>query len=94
MPLDYDAGLPSYVLKQKYADALREIRRLKEEHKNLVERNAFLRQRPDLPVDRIPAYLRLKAENDKQARRIDLLESLLETIALAQEKRNGTGHTT
>ena len=29
---------------------------------NLVEKNAFLRQRPDLPVDRIPAYTALQTK--------------------------------
>ncbi len=61
MAINYDVEYPK--LQRKYTDALREIEKLLAHHKNLVERNAFLRQRPDLPVDRIPAYLRLQAEN-------------------------------
>lgn len=53
--------------KRKIVQALRdvankyktEIKQLKANHKNMVERNALLRQRPDLPVDRIPAHKQL-----------------------------------
>lgn len=34
--------------------------RLKADHQKLVEKNAFLLERPDLPVDRIPAYDRMR----------------------------------
>lgn len=37
----------------------KEIKRLKGENRALKIKNEFLRQRPDLPVDRIPAYRRL-----------------------------------
>jgi hypothetical protein len=38
-----------------------EIERLKLDHQHMVGRNALLRQRPDLPVDRIPAHNQLIA---------------------------------
>jgi hypothetical protein len=38
------------------------ITELEANNKNLTEKNAFLRQRPDLPVDRIPAYKERKAK--------------------------------
>lgn len=68
MALNYELEYP--ILSRDYASALKEIRRLKDDNKNLVERNAFLRQRPDLPVDRIPAYLRLQAENFELKQRL------------------------
>ena len=41
------------------------ITELEANNKNLTEKNAFLRQRPDLPVDRIPAYTAMKATIDE-----------------------------
>jgi predicted nucleic acid-binding Zn-ribbon protein len=49
---------------QRQVDAdLAEIAHWKANHRNMVEKCAFLSQRPDLPVDRIPAYERLAALN-------------------------------
>lgn len=45
-----------------------ELAHVKANHKNLVDKNAILRERPDLPVDRIPAVRRLEelvTENTK-----------------------------
>jgi len=42
-----------------------EITQLRGNNKGLIEQNAFLRQRPDLPVDRIPAYERMSAEIER-----------------------------
>lgn len=45
-----------------------ENERLKHDHQYMVGRNALLRQRPDLPVDRIPAHSQLaelQAENER-----------------------------
>ena len=51
------------------------ITELEANNKNLTEKNAFLRQRPDLPVDRIPAYTAMKATIDKlEAERKELRE--------------------
>ena len=41
-----------------------EVEELTANNANLVEKNAFLRQRPDLPVDRIPAYTAMQAKID------------------------------
>jgi chromosome segregation ATPase len=43
-----------------YCDSKNKIAELDANNKNLVEKNAFLRQRPDLPVDRLPAYTLMK----------------------------------
>lgn len=48
--IGYKAGLV------KHESALAEIQRWKSAHSNMRTRCALLRQRPDLPVDRIPAY--------------------------------------
>lgn len=45
----------------------------KNAHADLVKRNALLRERPDLPVDRLPAYKQLTED-------IDRLKSMLEGI--------------
>lgn len=50
----------------RYEDAAARIAELEAAHRDLVKRNAMLRERPDLPADRIPAYrelLRLQEEN-------------------------------
>ena len=47
-------------LKEKDA----EIERLKESHRDLVDRNACLRQRPDLDITRIPVFMNLKKQLD------------------------------
>ena len=38
---------------------------LKANNTDLTQRNAFLRQRPDLPVDRIPAYKAMEGRIDE-----------------------------
>jgi hypothetical protein len=38
------------------------IAELDANNKNLVEKNSFLRQRPDLSADRLPAYTLMKAK--------------------------------
>ena len=48
----------------------KEVAHWKANHQNLVMRNALLEQRPDLPIDRIPAYkelIRLQNQNAKLA---------------------------
>ncbi len=64
-----DAGfgaMDDFVYARDYDEALSQLAALREElsryrsgHANLVDRNALLRQRPDLPVDRIPAHEKL-----------------------------------
>jgi len=44
------------------AELKAEVEGLTANNANLVEKNAFLRQRPDLPVDRIPAYTALQTK--------------------------------
>lgn len=46
------------------ADRAKELGMWKANHANLVERTALLRQRPDLPVDRLPAFKRMEALQD------------------------------
>lgn len=41
---------------RSYAELERDIEQLKAQHEDLVFRNRILRERPDLPVDRIPAH--------------------------------------
>ena len=43
-------------------DLTKAIRELQAQNKDLIQRNAFLRERPDLPVDRIPAYKRMQEQ--------------------------------
>lgn len=47
------------VLKQRIESLERELHHWKSNHKAMVHRCAMLRDRPDLPVDRIPAYREL-----------------------------------
>lgn len=47
------------VLKQKIESLEKELHHWKSNHKAMVHRCAMLRDRPDLPVDRIPAYREL-----------------------------------
>lgn len=42
-----------------------EVAKWKNNHNQMVQRNAMLRQRPDLPVDRIPAIKAYEAKIDK-----------------------------
>jgi len=50
----------------------KELQQEQGNNKALVIKNKFLRERPDLPVDRIPAYNRLKAELVEQARLVGM----------------------
>ena len=47
---------------KEYAFKQAKVEELTANNANLVEKNAFLRQRPDLPVDRIPAYTAMQAK--------------------------------
>jgi hypothetical protein len=47
-------------LQATIAQQAAEIERLKRDHQHVVDRNALLRQRPDLPFDRLPAHKRLE----------------------------------
>lgn len=58
-----------------------EIQRLRSErdqwkanHDEMVQRNAVLRQRPDLPADRLPAIAKYEGEIQRLRHKIDLLE--------------------
>ena len=51
-----------YVLAEDALALQATITKLTADNANLVEKNAFLRQRPDLPVDRIPAYTAMQAK--------------------------------
>lgn len=53
---------------------------LRSDNSNLVDRNALLRQRPDLPVDRIPAHeklVELQATVAQQAAEIERLKQVM-----------------
>lgn len=53
-------------LTKRIAELEKEVYQLTAAHQDLVRRNAMLRERPDLPAERIPAYrelLRLQDEN-------------------------------
>lgn len=50
---------------QEVYDLRKEVAKWKNNHDNAVKRCALLRERPDLPVDRIPAYQEMiKLQND------------------------------
>ena len=53
---------PPAGLRAELDDMRKERDHWKANHGNMVEKCAFLSQRPDLPVDRIPAYKELSAE--------------------------------
>lgn len=76
------------------AEQSEEIASLRAERDNLLWRNRLLRQRPDLPADRIPAHAemeRLQAENVRLRERVDRLEWALmhPTTADAEALRSG-----
>lgn len=59
-----------------------DVKHWQSNHNVLVEKNAFLSQRPDLPVDRIPAYAALVHAREFvriQEGRIDVMTDLLRT---------------
>jgi len=60
------------------AELVRELAMWKANHANLVERTALLRQRPDLPVDRLPAFNRMEALQDC----LGALEAIIEACDL------------
>jgi hypothetical protein len=71
---------------RKYAKGIEEdIKRLKSDNQNLIDRNALLRQRPDLPVDRITAHERLV---ELQAARKPLTEDDIEAVYDEWNKEN------
>ena len=49
-------------LKEENAELDAEVKHWKANHADLKNRLAFVNQRPDLPVDRIPAYEKMDAE--------------------------------
>lgn len=49
-------------LREQLATALKERDHWKANHAEMVQRNAVLRERPDLPVDRLPAIARYEAQ--------------------------------
>ena len=65
--------------------AVRRITELEGQHKGLVMQNAMLRQRPDLPADRIPAAEAYEAEIRKLQQRITDLSECQSTIAMPGE---------
>lgn len=62
-----------------------EIASLRAERDNLLWRNRLLRQRPDLPADRIPAH----AEMERLQAEIERLREMLGAIAVTAEKVDG-----
>lgn len=46
-------------------EAEKRVTELEAQLADMKQRNAFLRQRPDCPVDRIPVYKEMKAENQR-----------------------------
>jgi len=71
------------------------IARLKVEYKDLVLRNKLLRDRPDLPLERIQAYDEVITKIEQQAKEIARLQAekenaaLLEALQLLYDCQNG-----
>ncbi|MGP7732980.1 hypothetical protein [Oceanimonas smirnovii] len=67
-----------------------QVRKLQGDNKALVSQNQYLRQRPDLPVDRIPAYKK-HAEQIKQLEnaRNEHLDHLKQICEIVGEVENG-----
>jgi hypothetical protein len=61
-----------------YRDAKSEIEKWISNHNEMVRRNALLRERPDLPVDRIPAHNELIRLQDEVKELKYILEGLRE----------------
>lgn len=85
-----ELGAPTmgdYKLHNKAAQA---IRALQTQHEDLVTRNAFLRERPDLPVDRIPVYERMREQIDELEEQVKYkqaqYDSMFRTMVEAGEK--------
>jgi hypothetical protein len=60
-------------LKNTTLDLQKQLTHSKHMCTNLTVRNAFLRQRPDLPVDRLPAYLHMTQQMGSLQAKIDEL---------------------
>lgn len=54
-----------------------ELAQWKQHHQDMVDRNAVLRERHDLPVDRLPAYRRLVELQEENRRLIELVDTWL-----------------
>ena len=67
-------------LRVREAELIERVRQLEGENKALVIKNKFLRERPDLPVDRIPVYETFCREIIKANEEIDTLKSKLRRI--------------
>lgn len=69
MICDKHKALPAFIYRQCVGcelEALRaEVKHWKANHEDLKRRLAFQTQRPDLPVDRIPAYKLMREDIDK-----------------------------
>lgn len=52
-----------------------ELAQWKQHHQDMVERNAVLRERKDLPVDRIPAHRRLVALQEENRQLKELISN-------------------
>lgn len=50
----------------------KQINQLWNDHQSMKQKNAMLRQRPDLPVDRIPAYKEMRYQIDRLNRELEL----------------------
>ena len=57
------------------------VKELEGNHKGLVLQNAMLRQRPDLPADRIPAAEAYQREIDALRDKVDRYEDALKIIS-------------
>ena len=62
-----------------------EIEHLKSNHEDLVKRNAFLRERPDLPKDRIPQAKRYEVEISDLKKDINRLNFLNNELNIGRQ---------
>lgn len=63
---------------QAEIEALRhELAQCKANHQDMVERNAVLRGRHDLPVDRLPAHRRLMQLQEENRKLLELVDTWL-----------------
>jgi len=76
---------------ERVKELVREANHWKAAHDNMVMRNALLRQRPDLPIERIQAYERVTRELDRlQGIENALLDYL---AALARDEKEAIRNT-
>lgn len=73
------------VAEARVAELEKERDHWKANHKNVIEQLRLFKQRPDLPVDRLPAYQRL-VELQEQVERLKREWDTLETRAIAAEE--------